>query len=98
MLFGTPLGSETRTERGGPQMGFARGHEKVGGRRRGVPNKLTEEAREAARGLLGSAVYQESLQKRLARGEAPRLEVLLWQWSFPRPRLEEEMPDGAGAN
>ena len=79
-------------------MGFAKGHKKVGGRLRGTPNQLTGEAREVARGLLGNAEYQQRLQKRLIRGEAPKLEILLWQWAFPRPRLEEEMPDGAGAN
>ncbi len=79
-------------------MAFARGHQKVGGRRRGTPNQLTREAREVARDLLGNAEYQQNLQKRLIRGEAPRLEVRLWEWLLGKPRAEEETPDGTGAS
>jgi len=79
-------------------MAFAKGHPKVGGRRRGTPNKLTGDAREVARDLLGNAEYQQNLQRRLIRGEAPRLEVRLWEWVLGKPRAEEETPDGAGAS
>jgi hypothetical protein len=79
-------------------MAFAKGHRKVGGRRAGTPNKLTGEAREVARGLLGNAEYQQNLLKRLVRGQAPKLEVRLWEWALGKPRLEEETPDAAGAS
>ena len=79
-------------------MSFRPGHEKQGGRKSGTPNKLTGEAREVARRLLADAAYQESLQERLIRGEAPRLEVHLWELAYGKPRAEPETaPEGAGA-
>jgi len=80
-------------------MSFRPGHEKQGGRKSGTPNKLTGEAREVARRLLADAAYQRSLQKRLIRGEAPRLEVHLWELAYGKPRVEpEKAPEGAGAS
>ena len=80
-------------------MSFERGHKKVGGRKAGTTNKLTGDAREVARRLLGDADYQHSLQKRLIRGEAPRIELHLWELAFGKPRVEpEEAPEGAGAS
>ena len=80
-------------------MSFQPGHEKRGGRRRGTANRLTDEAREVARRLLGDAEYQRSLRKRLIRGEAARLEVHLWELAYGRPRVESaEGPDEAEAS
>ena len=78
-------------------MPFALGHKKVGGRKAGTPNKLTEDAREFARRFLGDPDYQRSLQRRLVRGQAPRIELHLWELAFGKPRVEPgEAPDGAG--
>jgi hypothetical protein len=78
-------------------MPFALGHKKVGGRKAGTRNKLSGDAREVARRLLGDAEYQSSLQDRLIRGLAPRIELHLWELAFGKPRVEpEEAPDGAG--
>ena len=80
-------------------MPFQAGHKKQGGRKSGTPNKLTGEAREVARRLLGDAEYQSSLQKRLIRGEAPRIELHLWELAFGGPRVEpDQAPDRAGAS
>jgi hypothetical protein len=80
-------------------MSFRPGHKKQGGRTSGTPNKLTGEAREVARRLLGDAEYQRSLQKRLIRGEASRIELHLWQLAFGTPRVEPETaPEGTGAS
>jgi hypothetical protein len=80
-------------------MPFESGHKKQGGRKAGTPNRLTGEAREVARHLLGDAEYQRSLQKRLVRGEAPRIELRLWELAFGRPRGEpDQAPDGADAS
>jgi len=79
-------------------MPFASEHKKVGGRKAGTPNKLTGEAREVARRLLGDPEYQRSLQKRLNRGEAQRLELFFWQWAYGTPRVEPaETSEAAGA-
>ena len=80
-------------------MAFQSGHEKRGGRKVGTPNRASSEAREAARRLLDDAEYQRSLRKRLIRGEAPRIELHLWELAFGRPRVEpDQAPDGAGAS
>jgi len=67
-------------------MGFELGHEKLGGRRVGVPNKTTGEGRAMARRLLDDPAYWKSLKRRLIRGEAPRLELLIWEYGYGRPR------------
>jgi hypothetical protein len=80
-------------------MSFQPGHKKHGGRRRGTPNRLTGEARDVARRLLGDEEYQRSLQQRLIRGEAPRIELHLWELAFARPRGEPaEAAEAAGAS
>jgi hypothetical protein len=80
-------------------MPFESGHKKRGGRKAGTPNRLTGEAREIARLLLGHAQYQRSLQKRLIRGEAARIELHLWELAFGRSRGEpDQAPDGADAS
>jgi len=80
-------------------MSFQPGHTKRGGRKSGTPNRLSGEAREVARRLLSDAEYQRSLQKRLIRGEAQRMELLLWTFAFGRPRVEpDEALEGTGAS
>ena len=66
-------------------MPFESGHKKQGGRKAGTPNRLTGEAREIARQLLGDTEYQQSLRKRLIRGEAPRIELHIWELAYGRP-------------
>jgi hypothetical protein len=81
------------------RMPFESGHKKRGGRKAGTLNKVSGEARQVARRLLGDAEYQRSLQNRLIRGEAPRIELHLWELAFGRPRGEpDQAPDGAGAS
>ena len=69
-------------------MAFEAGHEKKGGRQPGVPNKVGREARELARGLLSAPEYLNSLKARLAGGQAPRVELHLWELAYGRPRGE----------
>ena len=77
-------------------MAFEAGHEKKGGRRVGIPNKVGQEARELARGLLGDPEYLSSLKARLAQGHAPRVEIHLWELAYGRPRMElDAAPEGA---
>ena len=71
-------------------MAFARGHEKVGGRRKGVPNKATAAVRELARDLVVDHEYLKRLQQRLKRGQAGSMETMLWQYAFGRPTERPE--------
>ena len=72
----------------GHTLGFQVGHEKRGGRQVGTLNKVGREARELARGLLGDPEYLSNLKTRLARGQAPRVELHLWELAYGRPRVE----------
>ena len=78
-------------------MPFESGHQKQGGRKAGTPNKGSRETREAARRLLDDAEYQRSLRKRLIRGEAPRIELHLWEVAYGKPGIEpDDAPEGGG--
>ena len=77
-------------------MAFEAGHEQRGGRQVGTPNKVGREARELARRLLDHPEYWNSLKARLARGQAPRVELHLWELAYGKPRVElDEAPEGA---
>ena len=76
-------------------MGFEAGHRKAGGRRVGVPNKTTGEARAKARGLLDDPAYWKSLKRRLVRGAAPRIELLIWEYGYGRPSAERDDAPGS---
>jgi hypothetical protein len=69
-------------------MAFETGHEKRGGRLPGTLNKTSREAREVARGLLSDPEYLNSLKARLVQGQAPRVEIHLWELAYGRPRAE----------
>lgn len=74
-------------------MPFKPGHKKVGGRKRGTPNKDSVPARDLARALLGTAEYQVSLEQRLIAGTAPKMELFLWRALLGTPQAE---PDDLG--
>src|SRR5260370_14677227 len=77
-------------------MAFEAGHEKRGGRQVGVPNKVGREARELAGRLLDDPEYWNSLKARLARGQAPRVEIHLWELAYGKPRGRlDDAPDDA---
>ena len=99
MLAGIRRAIQVTARREASHMSFRPGHKKHGGRKSGTPNKLTGEAREVARRLLSDAEYQRSLQKRLNQGEAPRVELYLWQIALGTPRVEPaETSEPAGAS
>ena len=58
---------------------FAKGHKGIGGRKPGVPNRVTREGREVALRLVTDAQYQKALQERLRQGRVPpQVEEMLW--------------------
>jgi hypothetical protein len=76
-------------------MPFEAGHAKRGGRQVGTPNKVGREARELARRLLDDPDYWNSLKARLVQGQAPRVEIHLWELAYGKPRGElDEAPAG----
>ena len=64
---------------------FTKGHEKVGGRKRGVPNTVQGEVRAIGRLLLSDEVYLKNLTQRLRDGKAGPVEPLLWQYAYGKP-------------
>jgi hypothetical protein len=56
------------------------------GRRKGVPNRVTPEVREASRRLVEDPAYFANLRDRLVRGKAEAMEVVLWRYAYGEPR------------
>ena len=69
---------------------FAKGNP-GGGRKRGVPNRATQEIKDFARNFLMSEEYRANLKRRILAGEAPHLEVLLHHYAFGKPRTSVEI-------
>lgn len=61
-----------------------------GGRKPGVPNKVTVEVRDASRLLVEDAGYRDGLKGRLKSGKAPHMETLLWQYAYGKPKETTE--------
>ena len=79
-------------------MGFKAGHQKLGGRQKGAPNKMTIEVRRLAREFLEDPAYRRSLRQRLIQGRAERLEALLWAYAYgPPPKEQAEKQDEPAA-
>ncbi len=75
---------------------FKRGHAKIGGRRKGTPNKSTGDIRAVAREILEDPAYLRSLRLRIIRGQAPRIEAMLFVYLYGdpvrQPTLDPETP------
>jgi hypothetical protein len=54
-------------------------------RRRGVPNKATEEVRQPARQIIDDPAYLRSLRQRILEGKTAGLEAQLWHYAYERP-------------
>jgi hypothetical protein len=64
------------------------------GRRKGIPNRVTQEIKQLAAALTtGDARYMAALRARLRAGKAERTEVLLWQYQFGKPKDVEASAD-----
>ena len=74
-------------------MPFEIGHTKVGGRRKGVPNRSTQGIREFARGLLSDPEYQRRLKERILAGKAERIEALLYVYGYGKPEALVVQPN-----
>lgn len=56
-----------------------------------MPNKATREIKEAARLLVEDPEYRAALAVRLKIGEAGPIEVLLWHYSYGKPKEQVEV-------
>lgn len=66
------------------------------GKRRGVANRVTIEAREAAALIVDDAEYRAALKARVIAGQAPHMETLLWAYAHGKP-VDRVETGGPGA-
>ena len=69
-----PRGNPQNLKRGGP------------GRKKGVPNKVTQDVREFAQRFIDDEDYKASLKRRILRGDAAHMETLIWHYRFGKPK------------
>jgi hypothetical protein len=69
---------------------FTKGN-RGGGRKKGVPNKATQEIKDFARNFLMSEEYRENLKQRILAGDAPHMEMLLHHYGFGKPKSSVEV-------
>jgi hypothetical protein len=63
------------------------------GRPKGGLNKSTIEARDLARAIVDDPEYRRLLILRVQQGEAPQMEILLWQYAYGKPKETIEIVD-----
>ena len=69
-----------------------RGSPKIGGRRKGTPNRRTVEARLLCSNLVHDVGYQARLRKDFLRRRLhPSIESMVWAYHLGRPKTEVEM-------
>lgn len=56
-----------------------------------MPNKATQEIKEASRLLVEDEVYVASLKVRLVEGKAPHMETLLFHYAYGKPKETTEL-------
>lgn len=66
------------------------------GRPKGVPNRATQDIREAATKLLTEPTYVEALKVRLRRGTAGAVEPLLYHYAYGKPKETHEVTGDDG--
>ncbi len=66
---------------------FTRENRPPGGRKPGVPNKVTKEAKELAHRLLNDPEYKRSFEESWrARKVAPQIEMMVWHYAYGKPK------------
>jgi hypothetical protein len=61
------------------------------GRPLGHGNKITKAVREIAQDFVNDPEYRALLKARIACGEAPGMEKLLWHYAYGRPKMQVEV-------
>lgn len=67
------------------------------GRPKGVPNRVTTEARSACAEVVDDPVYRERLKARLLAGKLPpALECLVWHYAKGKPKDDRQVTGNEG--
>jgi hypothetical protein len=72
-------------------MPFEKGHPRISGRRKGVPNQATQDVRELARAIISDPEYLRGLRERVCAGRAASMEPMLWHYAYGRRRTAEQL-------
>lgn len=77
---------------------YVKGKKGGPGRKKGVPNKVTKEMKEMAKGMLTNPTYLRSLVRRLHGGRlASGMESMLFYYAFGKPIDRLEIPGASFA-
>ena len=63
-----------------------RGHKKVGGRRRGTPNRVSAEMKPLLRSVIEDPEYQAAMRERMIAGKAGHMEQLATYYTLGKLR------------
>jgi hypothetical protein len=58
---------------------------KMGGRRKGTLNKITQDIRGLAQRMISDPAYVIALNKRMRKGTAGAIELLIWHYAYGKP-------------
>ena len=64
---------------------FEKGHKKLGGRRKGTPNRVSAEMKTFLKSVIEDPEYQEALRARMIAGKAPQMETLAAYYTLGKP-------------
>jgi hypothetical protein len=62
-----------------------------GGRKPGSVNKVTHQIRNIAQKMVNDPTYRKELRKRLHAGDAPQLEIRMWEYAYGKPKETLEL-------
>ena len=73
-------------------MGFSKGHQKLGGRKKGSLNKATRLGQQVAQAILTDEKYRARLRRRMIDYEpSTEIEQMLWAYACGKP-LDPNVP------
>jgi hypothetical protein len=61
------------------------------GRPKGVPNKVTTEAKKACNEIVDDPTYRRALKKRMIAGSAGAMEPIVWYYAKGKPKERVEL-------
>ena len=65
---------------------FEKGHKKLGGRKKGTPNRVSAEMRTFLKSVIEDPEYQEALRARMIAGKAAHMEQLATYYVLGKPQ------------
>ena len=76
---------------------FKKGHRKLGGRKKGTPNRITREVKEFLKEFVNSSEYQANLKTRILSGKALPIEQLgiFYAAGKPKEQVQVDSPSMA---